>query len=85
MTQRWTVRVDKRVCVRTGLCAASAPEDFQLDEDGQGRSRAETLPASEEVLEVAESCPIEAIGITDAHSGERVFPPLAAPPSPSID
>ncbi|MFC8519378.1 ferredoxin [Streptomyces sp. NPDC057257] len=75
MTDHWTVTVDKRVCVRTGLCAAAAPDTFQLDENGQGHARSETLPASEEVLEVAESCPIEAIGITDATSGERVFPP----------
>lgn len=79
MTDRWTVTVDKRVCVRTGLCAASAPEEFQLDSDGQGHARSATLPASEEVLEVAESCPIEAIAITDADNGEPVFPPPAAP------
>ncbi|MGW1024775.1 ferredoxin [Streptomyces sp. NPDC002577] len=75
MTERWTVTVDQRVCVRTGLCAASAPEEFELDEHGQGRARAETLPASDAVLEVAESCPIEAISITAADTGERVFPP----------
>lgn len=75
MTDRWKVAVDKRVCVRTGLCAASAPERFELDENGQGRARSATLPASDEVLEVAESCPIEAIGITDADTGEPVFPP----------
>ncbi|MGW3291828.1 ferredoxin [Streptomyces sp. NPDC001002] len=74
-TARWNVAVDKRACVRTGLCAASAPEQFELDENGQGRARSATLPASEQVLEVAESCPIEAIGITIADSGERVFPP----------
>ncbi|MGI5460821.1 ferredoxin [Streptomyces sp. CA-249302] len=80
MTDRWTVTVDRRVCVRTGLCAASAPAEFELDEGGQGRARTRTLPASELVLEVAESCPIEAIGIEDAETGERVFPPPAVPP-----
>ncbi|MFI6253907.1 ferredoxin [Streptomyces sp. NPDC051016] len=78
MTERWTVYVDKRACVRTGLCAASAPEEFELDESGQGRARSETLPASELVLEVAESCPIEAICITKAENGERIFPPGTA-------
>ncbi|WP_405814021.1 ferredoxin [Streptomyces sp. NBC_01390] len=78
MDGRWTVTVDKRVCVRTGLCAAAAPEEFELDEGGQGRARSQTLPGSELVLEVAESCPIEAIGITDADSGERVFPSPAS-------
>ncbi|MET8212884.1 ferredoxin [Streptomyces sp. NPDC005373] len=75
MTDRWKVTVDPRVCVRTGLCAASAPKEFQLDERGQGRATADVLPASEEVLEVAESCPIEAISITDAETAELVFPP----------
>ncbi|MER6961295.1 ferredoxin [Streptomyces sp. NPDC000618] len=75
MTDRWSVTVDTRLCVRTGLCVASAPEEFALDAGGQGRARSETMPASEVVLEVAESCPIEAIGITDADTGKRVFPP----------
>ncbi|MEH0580583.1 MULTISPECIES: ferredoxin [Streptomyces] len=61
--------------MRTGLCAAAAPEEFELDEDGQGRARSAIRPASEVVLEVAESCPIEAIGITNTASGEPVFPP----------
>ncbi|MEU6352934.1 ferredoxin [Streptomyces sp. NPDC047072] len=74
MTERWTVAVDKRVCVRTGLCAAAAPEQFALDEEGQGHARSETLPASELLLEVAESCPIEAISVVETESGRRVFP-----------
>ncbi|MGW1618342.1 ferredoxin [Streptomyces sp. NPDC002172] len=74
-TERWNVIVDTRMCVRTGLCAAAAPEHFELDENGRGHARSATLPASEEVLEVAESCPIEAIGIRGADTGERVFPP----------
>ncbi|MGD6749702.1 ferredoxin [Streptomyces sp. BH105] len=75
MTDSWKVTVDPRACVRTGLCAASAPKEFALDEKGQGRVTAETLPASEEVLEVAESCPMEAISIADAGTGQAVFPP----------
>ncbi|MEH0574122.1 MULTISPECIES: ferredoxin [Streptomyces] len=75
MPDRWNVTVDPRVCVRTGLCAASAPNDFELDERGQGRAVAATVPASEEILEVAESCPIEAISIADSDTGAPVFPP----------
>ncbi|MEU6375849.1 ferredoxin [Streptomyces sp. NPDC046909] len=56
------------------MCAASAPEEFELDGDGQGHARSETLPASELVLEVAESCPIEAIGIREVASGKLGLP-----------
>ncbi|MFF0081787.1 ferredoxin [Streptomyces canus] len=75
MGESWKVTVDPRVCVRTGLCVASAPKEFGFDEQGQGRAISETVSASEEVLEVAESCPIEAISLADAESGEPVFPP----------
>lgn len=77
MTDRWKVTVDQFVCVRTGLCAATAPGEFDLDESGQGRATADTLPGSETVREVAESCPVEAITITDANTREQVFPPLS--------
>jgi ferredoxin len=75
MTDRWKVTVDRHVCVRTGLCTATAAREFELDERGQGRATAETLPASRAALAAAESCPVEAISIADADTGERIFPP----------
>ncbi|MFD0689654.1 ferredoxin [Actinomadura fibrosa] len=75
MSGRWNVSVDRRVCARTGLCAASAPAQFELDETGQSHARAETTAGSDEVMEAAESCPVEAIAISDAETGEPLFPP----------
>ncbi|WP_306320017.1 MULTISPECIES: ferredoxin [unclassified Streptomyces] len=75
MTERWDVSVDPRVCVRTGLCVASLPDAFERDDQGQGRARAASMPESEEVLEIAESCPVEAISITGTDNGKPVFPP----------
>ena len=77
MSDRWNVTVDWRVCVRTGLCAASAPAQFELDQGGQSHAKAEPQAASPELLEVAETCPVEAIGIADADTGDPVFPPKA--------
>lgn len=75
MTDRWKAEVDRHVCVRTGLCAATAPGEFDLDERGQGRAMSETLPSTDAVLEIAESCPVEAITLTDPATGSRIFPP----------
>ncbi|NUU21531.1 MAG: ferredoxin [Streptomycetaceae bacterium] len=75
MTDRWKASVDRHVCVRTGLCAATAPGEFDLDESGQGRAKADSVPTSQTVRDAAESCPVEAITLTDATTGERVFPP----------
>jgi ferredoxin len=80
MTDRWKVTVDRQVCVRTGLCAATAPAEFELDDSGQGRAAADPLAASAAVRDVAESCPVEAITITDAATGEPVFPPQSVTP-----
>lgn len=75
MTDHWKATVDQRVCVRTGLCAATAPGAFDLDERGRGRATADVLPATQTLRDAAESCPVEAILLDDAASGERVFPP----------
>lgn len=75
MTEHWKVTVDPRVCVRTGLCVATAPGEFDFDDAGQGHATADTLPGSPTILEAAESCPREAITLTDAATGKPVFPP----------
>lgn len=77
MTERWHAKVDRHVCVRTGLCAATAPDEFDLDDNGQGRAAGGSLPASQTLRDAAESCPVEAITLSNADSGERVFPPTA--------
>lgn len=75
MTERWNAAVDPHTCVRTGLCAATAPGEFDLDDSGQGRAAPGSLPATQSVREAAESCPVEAITLTDAATGARIFPP----------
>jgi len=74
MTQQWNATVNPRVCVRTGLCVATAPDEFDVDDDGRGRPSADTQPASPTLLDAAESCPVEAITLIDSATGERVFP-----------
>ncbi|MYT30791.1 MULTISPECIES: ferredoxin [unclassified Streptomyces] len=73
--ERWRVAVDRGVCIGSGLCAGTAPERFRLDAARQSHPvEPETEPA-DTVLAAAESCPVEAITITTADSGEPVFPP----------
>jgi ferredoxin len=72
---RWRVEVDRTVCIGSGMCAALAPEGFALDAARQSHPRREESDASEQVLGAAEGCPVEAISITLAGSGEAVFPP----------
>ncbi|NUU25202.1 MAG: ferredoxin [Streptomycetaceae bacterium] len=75
MGDKWRVEVDRSVCIGSGMCVGSAPDDFELDAGRQSHPRLEILNASDGIMEAAESCPVEAISIVDAESGETLFPP----------
>ncbi|MET9294226.1 ferredoxin [Streptomyces sp. NPDC003077] len=72
---RWRVEVDRGVCVGSGMCVATAPDRFRLDAARQSRPTEPEADAGEALLAAAESCPVEAISLTRAKTGEPVFPP----------
>jgi len=72
---RWHIEVDRGVCIGSGMCVNSAPGGFTLDSARQSHPAAPDTDAAEALLAAAEGCPVEAIGITLAGSGEAVFPP----------
>ncbi|MBI5310018.1 MAG: ferredoxin [Actinobacteria bacterium] len=66
--------VDRDLCFGFGDCVDTAPEVFELDDeevsivkDADGADRATTLQA-------AGDCPVDAIFVYDAESGEQLFP-----------
>jgi ferredoxin len=68
------VSVDRTRCVGTGLCAATAPADLELGPDGRARPRRARTEALVAVTEAAELCPMEAIAVHLAASGEKLAP-----------
>lgn len=72
---KWNVTVDKDLCIGSGGCVLRAPEAFELDVTRQSCPRAEVMAASDEVLDAAENCPVEAITIVEEGTGTVVFPP----------
>jgi ferredoxin len=62
--------IDEDVCAAHGECEAIAPDVFRVDDIARviGTGPAELL------LTAAEECPLGAIRIVDADSGEQVFP-----------
>ncbi|RLV08514.1 ferredoxin [Streptomyces griseocarneus] len=70
----WRLTVDRDLCVGSGLCAATAPDAFRLDDARRSRPVEEVILPSDAVLEAAEGCPVEAITIRGS-AGEAVFPP----------
>ncbi|GLW13781.1 MULTISPECIES: ferredoxin [Streptomyces] len=75
MGERWRVEVDRGVCIGSGMCVATAPDGFRLDTARQSHPVAPEADAAADILAAAEGCPVEAITVTLAGSGEAVFPP----------
>ena len=73
MTARYRIKVDPAVCQGSGLCAGIAPEHFEVGDDYRSRPLREVVDANEDVRDAAECCPLEAITLTDADTGQPVL------------
>lgn len=69
----WRVTVDRDVCIGSGMCASLDPAHFQLV-DHKSSPVSELTDPSEDAVDAAENCPVEAILISDAATGKTVAP-----------
>ncbi|WP_405020997.1 ferredoxin [Kitasatospora sp. NBC_00070] len=67
-------RVDRTRCVGTGSCAVTAPADLTLGPDGRVQLLTPTPVQLDRLTEAAEFCPVEAITVHRADTGEQVVP-----------
>jgi ferredoxin len=72
MDQCWTLTVDRDACLGSGICAATAPKHFRLD-GGRSRPIEEVISPDDIVLDAADTCPAEAITVSDV-AGHRLAP-----------
>jgi ferredoxin len=74
MARKIRVWVDHNVCVGNAMCITIASKVFVLNEKRQSEAVNPEGDTLEKVLEAAENCPVSAITVEDAESGERLFP-----------
>ena len=74
MAGKLQVTIDLNVCVGNAMCPHIASKSFALNDDRQGMVIDPDGDSRETVLEAAESCPVSAITVVDADSGEQLFP-----------
>lgn len=74
-TTRWKVSLDQGSCISSGICQALAPGRFEVRAGTPARVVSEEVDREDALLDAAESCPVEAIGLVDARSGDVVYPP----------
>ena len=69
----WRVTVGEE-CIAAACCLGIAPKRFALGDDGRSHPTSELIPADDAVLDAAVSCPMEAITIHDAETGDPIDP-----------
>jgi ferredoxin len=70
-TWRLTVNDD---CIASGSCLGIAPKRFALGDDDRSHPTSALIEADETVLDAVASCPMEAISVHDAETGELIDP-----------
>jgi ferredoxin len=73
MSDQWLVSVDRETCIGSGMCTGTAAAHFTLV-DGYSTPVAESVEADESIIDAAESCPVEAILVRAAESGQILAP-----------
>ncbi len=68
------VAVDHNRCVGSTMCVQVASETFALNQEGQSIVIDPNGASREQVLDAAEQCPMEAITVDDAATGENLYP-----------
>ena len=74
MARNLRIRVDHATCVGNAMCEAIAPKVFRLNDNRQSEAVDPAGDTVEKILEAAESCPVSAIFVEDAETGEQLFP-----------
>jgi ferredoxin len=74
MATKVRVRVDHLLCVGNAMCETFAPNAFRLNEARQSEAVDPPGDPVEKILEAAENCPMSAIIVEDAETGEQIFP-----------
>jgi ferredoxin len=66
-------KVDRGLCIGSAMCVATAPDVFELDDEGLSHV-ADPEAGDEDLLrEAAEDCPVQAIILED-DEGNQIYP-----------
>ncbi len=67
------IRVDRDLCQGLGNCVVVGPDVIKLDKEGKAIVIDASKASDEKLMEIAESCPLNAIIIED-EKGNQVYP-----------
>jgi len=68
-----TARVDREKCIGSAMCVSTAPEVFELNDEGLARVANQDAGDDDLLREAAEGCPAQAIVLED-DDGQQIYP-----------
>ncbi len=71
---KYKVQVLRDLCIGATSCIAFSPAVFQLDGENKAVIQEGGQDTPENILLAAQACPTKAIVVTDAETGEQVWP-----------
>lgn len=73
---KYKVKVLRDACISAGSCIAVSPTTFEFDSENKAKiiEGGKDTDTEGNILLAAQSCPTKAIVITDAQTGEKVWP-----------
>ncbi len=74
MARQLRVSVDHTKCVGSTICIQIAPKVFALDDNRQSTVVNVNGDTPARIKEAAEGCPLSAIVVEDAETGEKLLP-----------
>lgn len=74
MSTQWKLTVNRYICIGSGLCAGTAPRYFHIGPDHRSHPVSPLIDPDEKILDVAVSCPVEAITIVESDTERALFP-----------
>jgi ferredoxin len=74
MARKLRIRIDHDTCVGNAMCETFASNVFRLNDNRQAEAVDPSGDSEEKILEAAANCPVSAITVEDAETGEQLFP-----------
>lgn len=71
---KYKIKVLRDTCIGAASCLAVAAETFELDSQSKSVVKPDSKDLPENILLAAQACPTKAIIITDAQTGEQLWP-----------
>ncbi len=71
---KFNIKIDRELCIGDGACCGEAPNTFEMDGDNIATVKDANGHSDDEIQQAAQVCPVDAIILTDAKTGEKVWP-----------